>query len=77
MQETIRTARDDLGDVQVVTSTHIISAVMRIYRERTPAGRERCLDVINALADIGAWVYRTRWPTNGDRHQPGKVTNGP
>ncbi len=57
-EKAIRIARDELGDVQThraITSTHIISVVMRIYREGTPAERERCLDVIDALADIGAY----------------------
>jgi hypothetical protein len=57
-ERAVQLASERLGDIRtrhVLTSTHIVSVVLRLYREGGPELRRRCLDVIDALADARAY----------------------
>jgi hypothetical protein len=54
----IKVAQHQLGDIRthrVLTSGHVISVVLRLYRESEAMQRGRCLDLIDSLADAGAY----------------------
>ncbi|UXM91113.1 ATP-binding protein [Paenarthrobacter sp. JL.01a] len=48
----------DLGDIRLegaLISTHLIAIVLRLYKQGNAEIRDRCLDVIDKLSDIGAY----------------------
>ncbi len=57
-ERTVEHAGSDLGDLSkasAATSRDIVTVVLRLYRQGDEPMRERCLDVIDQLADVGAY----------------------
>ncbi|WP_431924208.1 hypothetical protein [Micromonospora wenchangensis] len=57
-ERAVATAGRELGDIRTARaamSNHIINVVLRVYRQGDRGARERCLDVIDGLANAGAY----------------------
>ncbi|MFC9250032.1 hypothetical protein [Amycolatopsis thailandensis] len=57
-ERAVEHAGGDLGDLSkasAATSRDIVTVVLRLYRQGDEPMRERCLDVIDQLADVGAY----------------------